>query len=465
MNIDTIIDSDESERIDLEYKHPKAAVKSITKELVALANSGGGHLILGIEEDGGKIVSVHSVDDPSSKEEAIQQCIRELVNPRLRVETTSETYTGESDQWEGLTVVVFSARAGNRVYSYREGGSEIVFPHRLGSTTDYMTGDDMLQFIQTGTRPGREGSQESERQELADPSEFDPAADESDDLNFSVTRDPPYRFSPGGGTPVTFRDTISFFQPYGIEGSNINVEKEELKSLLKDLKAYLGGNYANGRFAISQINASWYGEGIGNFVESIFSSAQRYNTTPPDFDLDKHHSEEAVFVTMTDFGLLIIRSRNGARSEEFLDECSINFIVEGIPVDTRSILGFLQDSNYEIDNAKPIDLRSEVLRYPEGNIQVDVVELIQSQYDGEFVGWALAKNPFFEEPDLLLDDLDKSTARVYEPVTREEYIRCRIGDHHPESESHRYFLQEVWLHDLSPAHGHSHINANVRINW
>lgn len=466
MDIDDIIDSNQPEDISLEYKHPAAEPVSITKELVALANSGGGQLILGIEEDKGEIIEIHDIENPLGVAESIQQTIRECVQPRLPVQSGVVEYNGAKDDWNGHRLLSFSSKSGARIFSFRESGSKIVFPYRLGSTTDYMNGDDVSHFISNGIRPGRAQTEAAVQNDAEDISVDESAGKDSDSsFDLSPNREPPYRFTPGSGGPVTFKDTIDIHNPYSIEGKRRQVTQDELKALLESLDSNFEIHFDDGRFAISQMNASWYGKGIGNFVKSAFSIPERYNGTPPEFELNEHHSEEMVFIADAEFGLLVLHSRNGVRSKDTLGEFSLNFVTDGVPVDTRNFIRFLNQSDYSLGHADGIDLYSEVIRFPKSLTEIETHELIDSRFKGDFVGWAVARNPFYDDPSLLLDRLDDPENRMYTPLTKEKNILCRIGDHHPRSESRRYTLESVWLHNIGPAHGNSHINANVRINW
>lgn len=131
MDIAAVIDSGQPESATLEYTSEAADNNSILKEIVALANSEGGTIIVGIREQGGTIADVEDVSDPSGLEAALQNQLASNVEPRLDVEFIQHEY-------EGNQLIEISVPSAESLHSAHL--SKPVFPVRRGSTTTYLHG-------------------------------------------------------------------------------------------------------------------------------------------------------------------------------------------------------------------------------------------------------------------------------------------------------------------------------------
>jgi len=489
MNIDDIIDSGESESRDLDYKHPEADISDLVKELVAVANSGGGNVIVGVEESGGEIIDIHDVSNPSEKEEGIQSHLREKVEPSLSVSHNVDQYTGAEEEYHGRDLLILTTEPGNSLYSYEKTKSNIVFPYRLGSTTDYLTGNEVYRFYENNIRPGRskdstDADSESSANSLPEvASSFatalvdsqsnagtDQQVEDSDTEGFQEPQleqsDTPYYFSPAGGLEtLTFGKLTYYHEPYGIEGDSIIIEKDRIQPLFGALKQYFGAELETGVFTISQRNAAWFGRGAGDFLRAL-DYEDRYTSVPNSFSIDKHHSEGTIFITKSQYGIIIIRSRRGINlDQEYLDEFSISFCTEGVPVDNRVMNAFLDGFDYEIGHARSVDVDPEQFRFGHRDIEVEPIELLESRFGNNNAGWAICQTPFYENPELLLDGKESPHTSL-ETLTTYEEIPCRIKDHHPITERHEYKLLRASVTPLTPIQGSvPHANAMVWINW
>lgn len=116
-----------------------------------------------------------------------------------------------------------------------------------------MTGNEMIQFMESSIRPGRAraGEPDTDSNFQISPESKSNAEDENEQVDISITRDPPYRFSAGCGTPVTFKETIGIHNPYGIEGVNTWVNRDGAESFLRSLDSHFDVNFkgAGSRYA------------------------------------------------------------------------------------------------------------------------------------------------------------------------------------------------------------------------
>ncbi|WP_177227423.1 AlbA family DNA-binding domain-containing protein [Halomicrobium zhouii] len=121
-----------SEDDDIELKKGDLDHQSTTQELVALANSGGGELFVGVSNSG-EIVGVSNIDDV---ENIITDWVTTTIEPSLRV----QTYRPEIDDTKILWVRVPPAK--DRLYS-----ANGVFKYRTGSRKDQLGWNDIEEFI------------------------------------------------------------------------------------------------------------------------------------------------------------------------------------------------------------------------------------------------------------------------------------------------------------------------------
>lgn len=505
MNIDEIIDNGESESRELDYKHPDATIEDLVKELTAIANSGGGAVIVGVEESEGEIVDVHDVSAPSQTEESIQQHIREKVDPELSVTHSVEQYTGETGDYRGREILILTAEPGRELYSYIESGSSILFPYRLGSTTDYLTGGQVHRFYQSGIWPGRpeveseevdsesrmngnsnteeNGSNSNpwdeiatavasfanESQQKKNDSESQPStsSDEISSMDLELqSSENPYHFTPAGGLETfTFHHVPYYPNAYGIEGYSIHAEKSDLKFIFASLKKYFDADIESGHFTITQRNSAWFGQGAGDFLAAL-DVEDRYRSVPESFTIDKHHSEGTIFVIDSRIGTIVVRSRRGINvAQEHLDQFAVSFCTDGVPVDTEDLTEFLDVLDYDLHHAHPFEMERENLHFGSYGIEVEPIKLLRAQRNDDYAAWAICRNPFYDQPELLLEDID-SDSRDFSTLTKYKNIPCRIKDYHPINEPHSYELLRASITPLTPVQGTTpHANAMIWINW
>jgi len=116
----------------VEFKRPDFDNDSLTEEMVALANSGGGEIFIGVDNDGDS----QSISDIDAVENSISNLATTSINPSLRVTVRKPRIDGEQILW----VRVNGAR--DRLYS--TGGAFLV---RSGSTKRGYQWSDLERFL------------------------------------------------------------------------------------------------------------------------------------------------------------------------------------------------------------------------------------------------------------------------------------------------------------------------------
>lgn len=491
MNVDGLIDGELPEQVDIEYKHPDEDKNDIVKELSSLANSGGGLLVIGVVEANGKIQSLVPVENPGRFEENLQQAVRSKITPKLPLNHDVNEYHGEWEEYHGTRLVTFSVDPANRLYAYQIDGNRYVFPTRLGSITHYMDGQEVADFYEKGVYPGR-GPDDNQHRKTRDKSagkafaevlrdliearseptaSSEPPAGQSSDTedgdeppSFETSK-PPYFFTPSGDyTAVTFYNMVGPYQPHGFEGYSTHVDSTEVAEILVALRDHLGADISSGAFTITQRNGAWFGYGAGNFVDALTQS-ERYNSVPHDYDLDTHHSEGTIFITRMREGHVVIRARDGVGSEN-VEEFSVSFLTDGVPIDNRDLISFLEATGLELNNGHQIDIQSESYHPGSDRLNLRPVERIESdRWDG-WVSKIICENPFHDNPDLLEPLLADQGWDQYEPFTSYEYVMCRLANHHPMGEAREYHLRRVNLQELTSVQGTiPHQNAYLLADW
>lgn len=125
----------------LEYKRQVPSPKQLAKELIALANTRGGELIIGYDE---KSRRVYPVTPDQGDEERIANIVCEHCEPRL-------SYTVAYETWEDGTVMVLSVEASTRTPHYlRSSGLEHGSYVRVGSTTRLADREELARLIRRG---------------------------------------------------------------------------------------------------------------------------------------------------------------------------------------------------------------------------------------------------------------------------------------------------------------------------
>jgi len=490
MNVDRIIDEQRKENDELEYKHPEENSEDFAKELAAFANSGGGRIIVGVVEQNGEISDLVSVDNPQQLEERIHQAIATRLIPRLQFSTTEHTYQGGKESWHDTTLITLTRDASDRLHGYKHENFHVI-PVRQGSTTRYATGQEIADFYERGIRPGRADEitedsvtdstsladalgavaqgiiADSESQGEEPNTEANDEAETSEEIAFDHT-EPAYYFTPTGtGDAVTFHLMMAPYQPHGFEGISQFVTRGEVANILAALQRYFNANLSQGQFTIAQSNGAWFGTGAGNFLKAL-AQDERYETVPIDYDLSRHHSEGAIFIADLNHkqnGQVILRARDGLRSE-MVEQFSVSFLTEGIPIDNREMNAFLDETELSLYNGESIPMQTASLHATPEEIPLTIVDRVPSWIEEGWVGGIVCENPFHDDPKLLQDQISSENWDYFEPLITYEHVYCRLSDHHPMSEQRDYYLRQSHLQSLTQVQGTTpHLNASLSANW
>ena len=90
MNINKLLKSPEGKT--LEFKRDTSALKQIMRTIVAFANTAGGTIVIGLEDNG----DVVGVNDPLLIEEQLANCIADSIAPLIRPEIEILSTDGKS---------------------------------------------------------------------------------------------------------------------------------------------------------------------------------------------------------------------------------------------------------------------------------------------------------------------------------------------------------------------------------
>jgi len=126
----------------VEFKRGDADGSNLAKEIAALANLEGGHILVGVEDDG--TVS-GLVLDPQKTEERVMNFCRDLINPAIIPFWETIVWDQATDQRVG--VISIPANAPDKPYKARRGGHWITMI-RVGTTSREATRDEEARLYQ-----------------------------------------------------------------------------------------------------------------------------------------------------------------------------------------------------------------------------------------------------------------------------------------------------------------------------
>jgi ATP-dependent DNA helicase RecG len=130
------------ENSGVEFKRADVDGPALAKEIAALANLEGGHILLGVEDDG--TVS-GLVLDPQKTEERVMNFCRDSVNPAIIPFWETIVFDQATDQRVG--VISIPANAPDKPYKARRGGHWITMI-RVGTTSREVTRDEEARLYQ-----------------------------------------------------------------------------------------------------------------------------------------------------------------------------------------------------------------------------------------------------------------------------------------------------------------------------
>ncbi|WP_077067744.1 AlbA family DNA-binding domain-containing protein [Haloarcula rubripromontorii] len=438
----------------LEYKDARAESSDLAEELVALTNSGGGILVLGITEDDGEIVDVQNVENPSQVEESINQVIAQLVEPRISFDMTEHEY-------EGKRIISFSVDESNGLHSYEQDQIP-VYPTRQGSTTTYLHGREIAERL-NNTQP-----EESSNINTAENTES------KDSIDVDFPNQPSVYFTNIDDGHIaeacTFSKVYWPTDPYQtsvrLTGIKLNSAIDILSTFFEEFEIDTDSNH----FTIHQQGGAWFGKGYENFLSAVSNQDYRYSTIPPDVEFQAYKTEQAIFVGELSYvypNTTVIMHVERYTNSEKCRRLSIELLLDGIPINTQPIDEFTEKSGVYFDNAKSIDI--EKVGYPEpSNIPADTIDLVESHHeigDEEWISGAVCRNPFHNRDEELTQLMELSTTGG---ICDYQLIPARMRDHHPRSSPKEYDTVRFLITEISefadtiPMTIH---NIEYEINW
>lgn len=130
------------ENSGVEFKRADVEPAKLAKELTALANLEGGHVLVGVEDDG----SVSGlVRDPAKTEEWVMNACRDSINPAIIPFWETIVWDQSTDQRVG--VITIPANAPDKPYKVRKGGHWVTMI-RVGTTSREATRDEEARLYQ-----------------------------------------------------------------------------------------------------------------------------------------------------------------------------------------------------------------------------------------------------------------------------------------------------------------------------
>lgn len=140
------------ERLDLDfkgeaYKASDSDKRELRRDVTALANAGGGHLMLGVESDKGQgevAVRVPGVPDPDTEEVRTREVLSKCIAPPLDV-TAFRVRQIRGPSPVGVVVVTVGKAAPGRPYGVAEGDRPVEFWVRRDKSKRQMTYSEIME--------------------------------------------------------------------------------------------------------------------------------------------------------------------------------------------------------------------------------------------------------------------------------------------------------------------------------
>lgn len=424
MDITNIVKNELPESETIEFKDKRADHDSIAKELVSLANTEGGILILGVQEEDGSIVGLQNIENRSDREEGIQNAIAEKVEPRIRVTFSDEIV----DECQLLGMKVDS----DDILHSIEINSRPVFPIRQGSRIDYLHGYELHQRLSSQT-PTEEVLQQSDAGDESAESgyDFSMATDwvggvtRSGSLESPSPRSPPNYSSPDNRllTEVPER-TIVLFGKTGIDPitldtityqpeTNISVQSAaDLGQIIERASELLDANVQRDfYYAIQHNQRQIVGRHLENFLQDSGRINELVGRMAPGSSQPSDPRPTGIIITPCSGGLLWIKVEwrdGGFRGTR--GKCGL--LLPNIPVNQEPIKAF-----FDTVGSLPavFDQNSRIQHlHLNANLLLNNPEPVhlKSQLDSVYTEVA-ADNPFYQQPEALAEAFESPIPERY----------------------------------------------------
>ncbi|MFD1569390.1 AlbA family DNA-binding domain-containing protein [Halorubrum laminariae] len=464
MELAELIDAEAMESEDLEYKSADDHSESILRELVSLANNGGGRLIVGIKENDGEIVKIEDVTengDPSGLEESLQNQIRDKVEPPIRLNY-------ELAHYDSKTLVEISVSNEEEIHSLEINGKP-VFPMRHGSTTGYLGCHDLSRIFQSkGLGLAQNTREESDQESVDGRSDYWGDITRERDWSGGVYRsgtidqipepDPPRYSAPQNRLIVESggRDIVMFgstgIDPANTDQSTVRVrdrislaEVSDIQSCLENIeKSLSSSSYLSHSYAIKYGPRQLVGRGIENFIEDTQRIRQVCARLTPGGDAVSKSvrpigvisfpvSEGIGFLEMQWNGDTLRRGRS-----------SLHILLRNIPLDPTPYQELFTELGGDPQSFER-QTRLQLLRI-NGDSTLDQTSRMTFEPDHEFEHTdVVANNPFYGSAERINDAFDiEIPKQICEGLSRVNRLPFDVsGGVHPKDRSFSFDHIEV----------------------
>lgn len=130
----------EGESRNLELKDKRSDSATVVKELVALGNTEGGTVVVGVN-DQNDIPDLQFIDNPGEWEESVNQCLVARTDPQFNIEFSSKKIGDKR-------IIMFKVDEFSTLRTFDPGNQKPCIPHRAGTTTTYLAGSEIARFYQ-----------------------------------------------------------------------------------------------------------------------------------------------------------------------------------------------------------------------------------------------------------------------------------------------------------------------------
>lgn len=231
-------------------------------------------------------------------------------------------------------------------------------------------------------------------------------------------------------------------------GNGVGVEIRIPAQSLSDLKNLFGvihkqlGLTSEGTFSIRQLQCSWHGYGIENFLRQAGKMKERYKKANLTYI---HHSEDLHYFDRCNSGFISLTSRQGTGAHNGLHMSRLQLRLPGIPADMKPFLRVFEEAGDPTPYFVPLkEWDSDKVRLPKTiRVETPVAQIISRHRpdDDPSVCGIVVKNPFRNKSLIPASEIKFSPiGHLWSP----EYIVCNLRDWHPiDSIVDFYYLQDI----------------------
>lgn len=210
-------------------------------------------------------------------------------------------------------------------------------------------------------------------------------------------------------------------------GSVDSMSHSELNRITRSIAPYLSNNGSDSQYAISQFSGQWIGNGIQDFVAALETREERYEKWSP---RKTHNREKGMLISnMRRGGLLIIYFQRRV-GKDILENGSIEFITDGIPLETRPYEEVASIFDTSLTNAHLTDIPvKDILDRDRLMIEQNCIQELRCKDEGvnTFITSVKIDNILTQNH---VSELDKPERRA---ILEPDEIICHLGHHRMKS--------------------------------